>query len=72
MPDRAVVAVRDDREWVVFLERHQEWMDAGEEEWQIFRWDEPHGCRFICVARAIDAGQDAHEVLAAFLREREA
>ena len=63
MPDRAVVAISVDRQWLVVL--------VGE-AWVFFRRGLGTARNYYESHTMPDAGQDAYEVLDAFLQEREA
>ena len=64
--DRAVVAISEDRQWLVVLG-----MPAypGESSWRFYALD--WAGDYAAQAWEADTGQDAHEVLEQFLRERD-
>lgn len=60
-PDRALVAISDDRQWLAWLDEDGDWCICGRDSQYSFDYQ-----------RSLeDTGQDAREVLAAFLAERE-
>ena len=69
MPDRALVALSEDRQWLVVNER---WPHGT--FFMIYRWDvQPNMVEpWRWVDKEDDTGQDAHEVLREFLAGREA
>ena len=66
MPDRAVVAVSDDRQWLVVLTPEGRWSLAG--------WGLNHSGHhmWVTVRDIEDTGQDAHEVLREWMEGRDA
>lgn len=66
MSDRAVVAISEDRQWLVLVGVPGRFL--SEPGVGVYEY---HHCSFELVKWNKDTGQDAHEVLAAFLRERE-
>lgn len=65
MPDRAVVALSEDRQWLVTLDCHGVWNVMGKRFGQA-----THGFWWKSERDIEDTGQDAQEVLASFLGRR--
>lgn len=70
-PDRAVVAISEDRQWLVVLDPHAVARASGiwMLSWSVLRWDD---ISFEDYGFVEDTGQSADEVLATFLRENHA
>ncbi len=66
--DRAVVAISEDRQWLVTMEPQSKWTPSEPPRFSVLEW---RGVEWRLIRWVEDTGQDAHEVLAAFLRERE-
>lgn len=65
MSDRAFAALSDDRQWLVVLDCHGVWSVMGKRFGQA-----AHGFWWTGVCDIEDTGQDAHEVLVAWLEGR--
>lgn len=70
---RHLVALSDDRQWLVVLDPEPyTWMGDNQTYWGIYRWDSNEGQYLFDAAAETDTGQDANEVLASWLAGQEA
>lgn len=67
MPDRAVVAISDDRQWLVVLPPKP---DHGPAYWRFVRWVSDEDGYWEHDEYWRDNGQDAHDVLEEFLGDK--
>lgn len=72
-PDtRAVVAISEDRRWLVVLDLEPySWLGDNQTYWSIYRWDSNSSQYEFETSEDVDTGQDAKDVLAEWLAERE-
>lgn len=67
---RAIVALSEDRQWLCVLDKESRWALTDDILWSIYGWDTNESL-YLFVKNTQDTGQDAHEVLRAWLEGRE-